>query len=241
MEQISRVLYPSKCIICREILEEKAADYLCDRCYAIFHRLQTDKLLEKERALTSLKVPVEEVEIEQGNIVSYRIGKIEKVISLFPYRDNYRKSVLRWKYGGIRKYAKAYADLFVNDLNMVYIYNVEAVIPVPLAPLRQRKRGFNQALDLALELGKAAHIPVYDCLRRNRNTKPQSKCTKEERSKNMQGVIEVKKNMELPSVKRVAIIDDIYTTGATAKACVTALQKLEVYKNTIFFLFVVCK
>lgn len=239
LKQAFRLIFPNKCIICRKIIENEIEDYLCDKCYTSFHRLQTDLLVDKEKEFITHKQPSEELDL--GYMEDYKTGRIAQVISLFPYRDEYRKSVLRWKYGGIRKYAKAYADLFVNDFNALERYDIEAIIPVPLAPSRKRKRGFNQALDLAAELGKLSGVPVYDCLIRNRNTKPQSKCTKEERSKNMKNVVEIKTDIQLPCVKRVAIIDDIYTTGATAKACITALQKLKQFRDTAFFLFIVCK
>lgn len=165
---------------------------------------------------------------------------IEQMIALFPYTDCCRKAVLRWKYKGIRKYARGYADLFVNDLCVLEKLQIDGLVPVPLAPNRQRKRGFNQSLDLAKEISKLTSIPVYDCLVRNKNTKPQSECTKKERSQNIKGSIELKKADVFPELRQIAIIDDIYTTGATVKECIKVIRQEIRIKNEKIYLLIVC-
>ncbi|MGL4346196.1 MAG: ComF family protein, partial [Cellulosilyticaceae bacterium] len=116
---------------------------------------------------------------------------------------------------------------------------IDGLIPVPVSPKRYRKRGFNQAYDLAREVSVHTHVPVYDLLRRIRNTKPQSECTKAQRASNVKGSIGINsQNLQKIDkiLKKVAIIDDIYTTGSTARECAKMLQQC--FKGEIEQIFV---
>lgn len=229
--QLRQLVYPRRCVVCRKLVTDDFVQWVCDGCYS--HLL-------KERLCKRCGRP-------------YRIGEegclcceveaepvVKQVVGLFPYRDEFRKSVLRWKYRGVRKYAKGYADLFVHELGTIETLEIDGFIPVPLAPSRAKKRGFNQAKDLAQELSKLTQVPVYDCLIRTRDTKPQAECTKEQRHKNVRGSIGVNSKIDLPQLKKVAVIDDIYTTGSTAKECIRVLEQEYAMKDAEFYLLVVC-
>lgn len=224
-------IYPSKCMLCRQILEAETEGHLCEKCYT---KVLRNHLCQKcgrpyglgESSCTFCK--------------KEELGEIEQIVALFPYKDYFRQAVLRWKYKGIRKYAKGYADLFVNDLCFTEKFQVDALVPVPLAPSRERMRGFNQSLDLAHEISKLTGIPVHDLLTRKKDTKPQSKCTREERLSNIKGCIQIKNVKDLPELKRIAIIDDIYTTGATIKDCIRAIREELPIKNEQIYLLIVC-
>jgi len=169
----------------------------------------------------------------------YQASENDCVYALFPYNNQYRKAVLRWKYRGIRKYAKIYANLLVNDLCFLNQINIDALVPVPLSASRQRKRGFNQALDLANEISKLTDIPVYDILKRSRNTKPQSKCSKKERLQNLKGSMSLK-DKAFKEISSIALVDDIYTTGATIRECIRAIQEKQSSSKLTIYVIVVC-
>lgn len=229
--QLKQLVYPKKCVVCRKLIDEKMAQMVCDSCYS--HLLKENLC---KRCGRPYKVGEEGClccEMEEEPL-------IQKIVGLFPYGDAFRKSVLRWKYQGIRKYAKGYADLFVNELGTVAVLEIDAFIPVPLAPSRDKKRGFNQAKDLSREMSKLTGVPVYDCLVRTRDTRPQTECSKEQRSKNVKGSIAINSKLPLPHLRRVAIVDDIYTTGSTAKECIKILKQEYAMKDTAFYLLVVC-
>lgn len=231
-DSVKRLIYPRKCTLCRAILDERETNCLCEKCS---HYILKEHLCPKcgrpynmgeERCLFCEKLD---------------LRHIERIIALFPYKDICREAVLRWKYKGIRKYAKGYAQLFINEVEILKQINVDALIPVPLAPSRLRRRGFNQALDLANEIGNLSGIPVYDCLKRTKNTKPQSQCSREERLKNITGTIALKgETMSYPQLKQIAIIDDIYTTGATIRECIRVLRESLRLRNEEVILLVVC-
>lgn len=89
----------------------------------------------------------------------------------------------------------------------------DLLIPVPLHPSRLRKRGYNQALELARPLGRRLGIPVrHDVLRRTRCTGAQTELDAAARVGNVRGAFAL---ASLPAQRHVALVDDVMTTGAT--------------------------
>lgn len=100
----------------------------------------------------------------------------------------------------------------------------DAIVPVPLHPVKEREREFNQAARLARHLSHATGIPVRDrWLRRVRPTQTQTRLTRAERAANMRQAF-----APLPGVRcdgaRVVLVDDVLTTGATTSSCARALR-----------------
>jgi ComF family protein len=100
----------------------------------------------------------------------------------------------------------------------------DVFVPVPLHKGRERLRGYNQALLLARVLGELYNKPVADCLKRVKRTRPMAKLTPEGRLENIKNAFKTE-NPESVAAKSVMLIDDIYTTGATAEECASALKK----------------
>ena len=99
----------------------------------------------------------------------------------------------------------------------------DLIVPVPLYPLKQREREFNQAERLAIHLGAALKIPVNQkLLRRVRFTNTQTRLTRPQRAANMRGAFAMRKGTQLDG-ERVILVDDVFTTGATTSACAQAL------------------
>ena len=96
----------------------------------------------------------------------------------------------------------------------------DALVPVPLHRRRARERGFNQARLLCEALAERGGPPILDALVRVRATKPQSRLQEAERWKNLVGAFTL---AEPVAGKRLILVDDVRTTGATAAACAAAL------------------
>lgn len=228
------LIFPNKCMLCRKILEAMDGEYVCRLCY--------DKL-STERQQLLREDPILQADcydqLEDEWVVLE--DRPRQIVALFPYISEYRKSILRWKYRGVRKYAKGFAQLLVAEQKAFEKVSVDVIIPVPLAPSRMRRRGFNQALDLATEISKLENIPMWDCLKRIKDTKPQAACSKEERYSNIQGSITVIQEKCNRDVNYVVLIDDIYTTGSTVKECIKVLKKQYAFRNATIAVVVVGK
>ena len=98
------------------------------------------------------------------------------------------------------------------------------IVPVPLHPLKQREREFNQAELLAAQLSRATGVSLnVPVLQRVKSTATQTKLRRDQRSVNMRGAFEVKPGIKLDD-KKVVVVDDVFTTGATTNDCARALR-----------------
>lgn len=110
---------------------------------------------------------------------------------------------------------------------------VEEIIPVPLYPSKQRRRGYNQAELLADALGRAMQIPVNKkAVFRIRRTKPQKNLDDRQREQNLRGAFGVSVQWRAPA--SVLLVDDIYTTGSTMHRISGMLKKAGAEK--VYFL-----
>ncbi|MBU3812305.1 MAG: ComF family protein [Candidatus Niameybacter stercoravium] len=225
---LKEIICPDKCMICSKILESPIESLTCNRCKV--------QLLERDICSRCGKpYAFHEPICIYCNEEPLRLSRVK---ALFPYRDLYKESVQRWKYTGIRKYAKGYSELMIESWMEELRREVDVLIPIPISKKRYRQRGFNQALDLAHELSHKTGIPVYDILERCKETKPQSACKKEERAANIKGAISVKEAVPFGEGLTIAFIDDIYTTGSTVRECMSVLEKAAVQINKVYILTV---
>jgi len=103
------------------------------------------------------------------------------------------------------------------------IPHITAVVPVPLHPLRNRERGYNQSAHIARGISDETGIPVLEnVLARNLNTPTQTSLSPEARMANVEGVFEAGR-VEAVRGATVSLVDDIFTTGATVNSCARAL------------------
>jgi len=135
------------------------------------------------------------------------------------------EAIHRFKYQRALWFENFLADLLVRKAAPVLRgQNWNFIAPVPLHPLKQREREFNQAEILARHLSNATKILLNTkLLRRVSPIMTQTLLTREQRAKNMRGAFAVRDGVKLDG-KRVVLVDDVFTTGATTSACARALR-----------------
>ena len=143
--------------------------------------------------------------------------------TLWIYNDLMRRVIADYKY----HFKKEYAEFFAQSMaglrgGWIEEKAPEVIIPVPVSRERLYKRGFNQAELIGRRLSALTGIPCDGgYLLRTRNTAPQKELKRAERIRNMARTMRV---TEPGKYKRVLLLDDIYTTGATADSCSRALK-----------------
>ncbi len=100
----------------------------------------------------------------------------------------------------------------------------DLLVPVPLHHRRLAERGYNQSALIAKMLGHALGIPVAECLERTRETVAQARLKAAERHGNVRNVFRCADNT-LVEGRRVGVVDDVCTTGATLEDCARALKE----------------
>ncbi|TAN06025.1 MAG: ComF family protein [Rhodanobacteraceae bacterium] len=111
----------------------------------------------------------------------------------------------------------------------------QAIVPVPLHRARLRQRGYNQALELANVLAKHFDIPLLrDALQRDRATGAQTELTAVQRRRNVRGAFAA--HFDRASPGHIAVLDDVFTTGATLAECVRVLKRAGVARVDVWAL-----
>jgi ComF family protein len=131
----------------------------------------------------------------------------------------------RFKYRRALWFEPFLADLLLREaLPVLRGQSWDFIAPVPLHPVKEREREFNQAELLAKHLSGAAKIPLNSkLLRRVSPTATQTLLTRDQRAENMRGAFAVRGGMKLNGEK-IILVDDVFTTGATTSACAKALK-----------------
>ena len=211
------LLFPRRCPVCGQIVMPKGS-LICPGCV---------------KKLSWVRGPVCKCcgkEIISGTMeycpdCAANPRSFSRGMALFNYNEISAPSLAMVKYHDRREYLDFYAEAaYRRYAKAIARLSPDLIIPVPVHKSRLKKRGFNQAEEFGKRLSGYLGIPVSsEFLVRPKKTAPQKDLGPALRLKNLEQAFFCKK---LPSgVKKVLLIDDIYTTGSTAEACARALKK----------------
>lgn len=187
-------LFPAKCILCRTILGSEETD-LCRAC-------RTD---QPEYPYGRKKVP-----------------HIADLTAVWRYEGQVRKSLHRYKFSNARHYAASYGRLLAMRVSRD-LPRPDIVTWVPVSAKRQHKRGYDQAALLAGTAAPELQLPCVQLLEKFRDNQANSGLKEPaQRRANVLGVYRVVRQQDFHG-KRVLLLDDIVTTGATASECARVL------------------
>ncbi len=203
------IFYPNQCQICAIdlTLNEK---HVCLSCsYDLPYIVQNKNELQQLEKLFWGRVDVENV----FSLLNYQKG------------NQTQKILHQLKYQGKTKLGNYFGEV----LGSVIPQNLEidAILPIPLHPKKEKIRGFNQSKLIADGIGKEISAPVnIKWLKRNSFNDSQTKFTKYDRWDNVRKIFSITNPSKLKG-KHVLLVDDVLTTGATIESCVAELLKIE--------------
>jgi ComF family protein len=166
---------------------------------------------------------------QEGKMICWECREDEQpyIISraVAPFEGPVREAVHYFKFCGRRGLAYPFGELMASLVVQLFPFrSFGAVVPVPLHIGRLRERGYNQAALLAEVIAGILKIPLQEeALLRVRETPSQTSLSRQEREENMKGAFIAGKEALLLQGKRVLLVDDVYTTGATVKECCRVL------------------
>ncbi len=235
IEQFPRIiieaLYPRRCPVCGEIVMPKG-ELICPACLGRLSPVKSPTCQKCGKEVYS-----EETEYCRDCMKHRR--SFSRGMALFNYTEEAARSIAAIKYKNKREYLDFYAAAAAEKLwqyKNMKSWRFDALVPVPVHPARKRKRGFNQAEELAVRIAKRLNVPVYpEFLYRIRNTDPLKEMNPDERLRNLQQAFQADEDsISESNVRTVLLVDDIYTTGSTAEACTRALLKAGIEKVCFF-------
>lgn len=204
-------------MVCHRILDRGGDALLCGKCRRELHPVTEPRCKRCSKPLACM-------EEELCENCRTRTFCVERGYALYPYDHAMKKAIRNFKYEG----ELSCGDYFSTELVTAYgdwikEISPDALIPVPIHKKRMRFRGFNQAEYMASIIGDKLGIRVLtDYLIRTQNTRPQKGLDVRSRVQNLQKRFQV--TMDDVHVKKVLLVDDIYTTGSTLEACGSALK-----------------
>lgn len=204
MADVLSLFFPQPCEVCGEVLVQ-GEKVICLSCL--------------------VEIPRTQFHLQKGNNlekVFWGRVKLEQVAAYFYYTkgSSYQALLHRLKYEGRKEIGFEIGRLYGSELKSAGAFkDVDFLVPIPLHPKKEKKRGYNQSLQIANGLAESLAIPVRtDILLRDHFTETQTNKSRIQRWENVTEIFSVCAP-EMLTDKHLVLIDDVITTGATIEAC----------------------
>ena len=186
-ERIFNLLFPPKCTLCGKVLEKHETD-LCASC---------------------------RIDNPECSGVHKNFSFLDSWVAVWYYKGYIRDSLLRYKFRHARHYAPVYGRMLAMRIQREYPDGFDMLTWVPISGLRRFSRGYDQVELLAEAVGKELGMEPIPTLKKIRNNRPQSGIDGQaKRRANVLGVYALREDADVRG-KKVVLLDDILTTGAT--------------------------
>lgn len=195
VEAVADLLFPPKCVLCQELLTEKGRR-ICTEC---------------------------ETEAKVFSHQPWKIPSVKNWVALWQYTGVVRDSLVRYKFGNCRNYSSVYAGRLAQKIRQSDL-KWDLITWVPVSTLRLWERGYDQVKLLALDVGRELDETPVKLLHKHRHNRRQSRLQGlAARQRNVQGVYRAV-DPERIKGKRILLLEDIVTTGATVSECARTLK-----------------
>jgi ComF family protein len=217
-EDILNLFFPKLCCACDSPLV-KNEELICFHCRtrlpkAVFKSPDNNEL--KDRFYGKM-----EIEFAFAYLYFHKSGLTQKLLHQFKYNNKPEIGSMIGNWLGF--------DLLKHELKS----DIDLILPIPLHPKKQRKRGYNQSFHFAQGISDATKIPLdFNILKRIKHGESQTGKTREMRWKGVEQAFMVANDSSLQN-KHVLLVDDVVTTGATIEACGRQLYKCGASKISV--------
>jgi ComF family protein len=210
LESSLDLIFPQNCLTCNQILEN-SEQQICTECR--YHLPETNDFKIQNNALYQKLSVYFPIEFASSYLFFTKKGKVQKMLHALKYHNNPEigQYLGRW-YGQV-----LYENGFQNKFDMI--------IPVPLHTKKLKIRGYNQSAEFGKGLAEILQIhQLENILVRQKNTITQTQKAKMERWENVSKVFAITNPKEIEN-KKILVVDDVITTGATMGECLHVLNE----------------
>ncbi len=220
------MFFPDECRICKRALNKWTRVPVCAECLASPAPLDANFFCSCCNTPFLNDYPLD----ERGVCAACRSGLrgFDTAACFGFYEGTLRRLIHLFKYSGMKPLARPLSRCLERALAVGFPIEhaprFDAVVAVPLHWRKKWARGFNQAELLARPIARRHGLPVLNALRRKRSTEVQAGLAMAGRRRNVAGAFAARTGADLKG-KRILLIDDVMTTGATASACASVLKR----------------
>jgi len=202
--KLLNLIFPPKCVFCGGLLKAGDSDETCLSC--------------RQSLPYCMKQGVGEIDGESSDF------HFTRAVAAFVYKGYVTDSIYRFKERGCRWHAKTYAKYLKYAVEHYYgDVEFDYIVSAPMTKKKLAARGYDQTRLISEHLSREMKIPYLPgAMTKVRETQKQQGLSQQERKCNLAGVFEVAKPQEIED-KTLLLIDDVFTTGATAEECSYAL------------------
>lgn len=215
------LVYPQPCAICGRNVESRHDGVACAACWTATRIYSCEDIVCRKCGALSL------ASVSEAKRQQVRCGRCDNDAYTFARACGSYDGALRASILQLKRQAHVPARLvsFIHEVQRREPSNsAEVIVPVPLHESRERERGFNQAVVIARELARVTGLPLdeHSVARRVRTERHRAGMDAKARRDSVANAFAVRHN-DLIAGKRVLLVDDVFTTGATVSACAATL------------------
>ncbi len=211
IDTLLHILFPERCLFCRNLLSAATVPPLCRTCAAKYVP-QGTICPECEKT----------VSVNRDCFCSSSGLPLKGLFALACYDRPWRSLLLPLKYNGQRYLARPLGFWLGYEISRLQYCLPAAVVPIPLHRTKEKERGYNQSVLIAEHAARYLGIPCRTLLVKNRETLSQTTMSRCQRSENIRGAFSC--SSTIPAGLPVLLVDDIYSTGATLKEAAAVLH-----------------
>lgn len=199
------LFYPTQCSNCLRYIKDFKYLYVCAKCFSLIKKLSGNMCPICSKPLDSLYTD------ECLECFQYK-KRFKQIKQAGIYEGALKELIHLLKFYGKKRIADLLFKFIVENIEEDYLGWPDVIVPVPLSKKVLKVRGFNQTEIIGKKIAKYKDKPFFNVVKKIKETLPQNKLGRDERLKNLHGAFETGISFK---DKKVLIIDDVYTTGAT--------------------------